>query len=88
VDNLQEVPFVYVGTTSLLGGNDSVCDRWMFGDLGLLNALSPGGYRKFHLLKDASETAHMVRVGKRSNCRNHQKGKAGTKISIMKNFWR
>ncbi len=46
------------GTTSLSGGNDPlVVIDGVFGDLGLLNALSPSDIESFTILKDASETA-------------------------------
>lgn len=46
------------GTTSLSGGNDPlVIIDGVFGDLGLLNALSPSDIESFTVLKDASETA-------------------------------
>ena len=46
------------GTTSLSGGNDPlVVIDGVFGDLGLLNALSPADIETFTILKDASETA-------------------------------
>lgn len=46
------------GTTSLSGGNDPlVVIDGVFGDLGLLNALSPSDIETFTILKDASETA-------------------------------
>ncbi|MGL5318898.1 MAG: SusC/RagA family TonB-linked outer membrane protein [Bacteroidales bacterium] len=46
------------GTTSLSGGNDPlVVIDGVFGDLGLLNALSPNDIESFTILKDASETA-------------------------------
>jgi TonB-linked SusC/RagA family outer membrane protein len=46
------------GTTSLSGGNDPlVIIDGVFGDLGLLNALSPADIESFTILKDASETA-------------------------------
>lgn len=46
------------GTTSLSGGNDPlVIIDGVFGDLGLLNALSPQDIETFTILKDASETA-------------------------------
>jgi TonB-linked SusC/RagA family outer membrane protein len=46
------------GTTSLSGGNDPlVVIDGAFGDLGLLNAISPSDIESFTILKDASETA-------------------------------
>ena len=46
------------GTTSLSGGNDPlVVIDGVFGDLSLLNALSPNDIESFTILKDASETA-------------------------------
>lgn len=46
------------GTTSLSGGNDPlVVIDGIFGDLKLLNALSPSDIETFSILKDASETA-------------------------------
>lgn len=46
------------GTTSLSGGNDPlVVIDGAFGDLALLNALSPSDIETFSILKDASETA-------------------------------
>ena len=46
------------GTTSLTGGNDPlVIIDGVFGDLGMLNALSPNDIETFTILKDASETA-------------------------------
>lgn len=46
------------GTTSLSGGNDPlVVIDGVFGDLALLNALSPSDIETFSILKDASETA-------------------------------
>lgn len=46
------------GTTSLSGGNDPlVIIDGVFGDLGLLNALSPQDIESVSILKDASETA-------------------------------
>ncbi|MDD4536902.1 MAG: carboxypeptidase-like regulatory domain-containing protein, partial [Petrimonas sp.] len=46
------------GTTSLSGGNDPlVVIDGVFGDLALLNALSPSDIESFTILKDASETA-------------------------------
>lgn len=46
------------GTTSLSGGNDPlVIIDGVFGDLGMLNAISPADIESFTVLKDASETA-------------------------------
>lgn len=46
------------GTTSLTGGNDPlVIIDGVFGDLGMLNAISPADIENFTVLKDASETA-------------------------------
>ena len=46
------------GTTSLTGGNDPlVIIDGVFGDLGMLNAISPSDIESFTVLKDASETA-------------------------------
>ncbi len=46
------------GTTSLTGGNDPlVIIDGVFGDLGMLNAISPSDIENFTILKDASETA-------------------------------
>ena len=46
------------GTTSLSGGNDPlVIIDGVFGDLGMLNAISPSDIESFTILKDASETA-------------------------------
>ena len=46
------------GTTSLSGGNDPlVVIDGAFGDLSLLNAISPSDIESFTILKDASETA-------------------------------
>ena len=46
------------GTTSLTGGNDPlVIIDGVFGDLGMLNAISPADIESFTVLKDASETA-------------------------------
>ena len=46
------------GTTSLTGGNDPlVIIDGVFGDLGMLNAISPADIETFTVLKDASETA-------------------------------
>jgi TonB-dependent SusC/RagA subfamily outer membrane receptor len=70
------------GTTSLSGGNDPlVVIDGMFGDLGLLNALSPGDIESFTILKDASETAQYGSRGASGVIVvTTQKGKAGTKI--------
>lgn len=46
------------GTTSLSGGNDPlVIIDGIFGDLNMLNAISPADIESFTVLKDASETA-------------------------------
>ena len=46
------------GTTSLTGGNDPlVIIDGVFGDLNMLNAISPADIDNFTILKDASETA-------------------------------
>lgn len=46
------------GTTSLSGGNDPlVIIDGIFGDLSMLNAISPADIESFTVLKDASETA-------------------------------
>lgn len=46
------------GTTSLTGGNDPlVIIDGIFGDLNMLNAISPADIESFTVLKDASETA-------------------------------
>ena len=46
------------GTTSLTGGNDPlVIIDGVFGDLAMLNAISPADIESFTVLKDASETA-------------------------------
>jgi len=46
------------GTTSLTGGNDPlVIIDGVFGDLNMLNAISPSDIDSFTVLKDASETA-------------------------------
>lgn len=46
------------GTTSLTGGNDPlVIIDGVFGDLNMLNAISPADIENFTILKDASETA-------------------------------
>jgi TonB-linked SusC/RagA family outer membrane protein len=46
------------GTTSLTGGNDPlVIIDGVFGDLNMLNAISPSDIESFTVLKDASETA-------------------------------
>lgn len=46
------------GTTSLSGGNDPlVIIDGVFGDLSMLNAISPADIESFTILKDASETA-------------------------------
>lgn len=46
------------GTTSLSGGNDPlVIIDGVFGDLSMLNAISPADIESFTVLKDASETA-------------------------------
>lgn len=46
------------GTTSLTGGNDPlVIIDGVFGDLNMLNAISPADIESVNILKDASETA-------------------------------
>lgn len=46
------------GTTSLTGGNDPlVIIDGVFGDMNMLNAVSPSDIESFTILKDASETA-------------------------------
>ena len=46
------------GTTSLSGGNDPlVIIDGVFGDLSMLNAISPSDIESLTILKDASETA-------------------------------
>lgn len=54
-----EAPAIRVrGTTSLTGGNDPlVIIDGVFGDLNMLNAISPADIENFTILKDASETA-------------------------------
>lgn len=70
------------GTTSLSGGNDPlVVIDGVFGDLGLLNALSPSDIESFTILKDASETAQYGSRGASGVIVvTTQKGKAGSKI--------
>ena len=69
------------GTTSLSGGNDPlVVIDGVFGDLGLLNALSPSDIESFTILKDASETAQYGSRGASGVIVvTTQKAKAGTK---------
>ncbi|WP_286847256.1 SusC/RagA family TonB-linked outer membrane protein [Proteiniphilum sp. UBA5463] len=69
------------GTTSLSGGNDPlVVIDGVFGDLGLLNALSPSDIESYTILKDASETAQYGSRGASGVIVvTTQKGKAGTK---------
>lgn len=69
------------GTTSLSGGNNPlVVIDGVFGDLGLLNALSPADIESFTILKDASETAQYGSRGASGVIVvTTQKGKAGTK---------
>lgn len=69
------------GTTSLSGGNDPlVVIDGVFGDLALLNALSPSDIESFTILKDASETAQYGSRGASGVIVvTTQKGKAGTK---------
>ncbi len=69
------------GTTSLTGGNDPlVVIDGVFGDLALLNALSPSDIESFTILKDASETAQYGSRGASGVIVvTTQKGKAGTK---------
>lgn len=68
------------GTTSLSGGNDPlVVIDGVFGDLGLLNALSPSDIETFTILKDASETAQYGSRGASGVIVvTTTKGKAGT----------
>lgn len=68
------------GTTSLSGGNDPlVVIDGVFGDLGLLNALSPSDIETFTILKDASETAQYGSRGASGVIVvTTAKGKAGT----------
>jgi TonB-linked SusC/RagA family outer membrane protein len=68
------------GTTSLSGGNDPlVVIDGVFGDLGLLNALSPSDIESFTILKDASETAQYGSRGASGVIVvTTQKAKAGT----------
>lgn len=68
------------GTTSLTGGNDPlVVIDGVFGDLSLLNALSPSDIESFTILKDASETAQYGSRGASGVIVvTTQKGKAGT----------
>ena len=70
------------GTTSLTGGNDPlVVIDGVFGDLGLLNAISPSDIESFTILKDASETAQYGSRGASGVIVvTTQKGKAGTKV--------
>lgn len=70
------------GTTSLTGGNDPlVVIDGVFGDLGLLNAISPSDIENFTILKDASETAQYGSRGASGVIVvTTQKGKAGTKV--------
>lgn len=69
------------GTTSLSGGNDPlVVIDGVFGDLALLNALSPSDIESFTILKDASETAQYGSRGASGVIVvTTEKGKAGTK---------
>lgn len=69
------------GTTSLSGGNDPlVVIDGVFGDLGLLNALSPSDIESFTILKDASETAQYGSRGASGVIVvSTQKAKSGTK---------
>lgn len=69
------------GTTSLSGGNDPlVVIDGVFGDLGLLNALSPSDIESFTILKDASETAQYGSRGASGVIVvTTQKAKSGTK---------
>lgn len=69
------------GTTSLTGGNDPlVVVDGIFGDLGLLNSLSPNDIESFTILKDASETAQYGSRGASGVIVvTTQKGKAGYK---------
>ena len=70
------------GTTSLTGGNDPlVVIDGVFGDLGLLNAISPSDIESFTILKDASETAQYGSRGASGVIVvTTQKGKAGTRV--------
>jgi TonB-linked SusC/RagA family outer membrane protein len=69
------------GTTSLSGGNDPlVVIDGVFGDLSLLNALSPSDIESFTILKDASETAQYGSRGASGVIVvTTQKAKSGTK---------
>ncbi|OJV83163.1 MAG: SusC/RagA family TonB-linked outer membrane protein [Bacteroidia bacterium 44-10] len=68
------------GTTSLSGGNDPlVVIDGVFGDLSLLNAISPSDIESFTILKDASETAQYGSRGASGVIVvTTQKGRAGT----------
>jgi len=68
------------GTTSLSGGNDPlVVIDGVFGDISLLNALSPSDIESFTILKDASETAQYGSRGASGVIVvTTQKGRAGT----------
>lgn len=68
------------GTTSLAGGNDPlVVIDGVFGDLSLLNAISPSDIESFTILKDASETAQYGSRGASGVIVvTTQKGRAGT----------
>ena len=69
------------GTTSLTGGNDPlVVIDGVFGDIALLNAISPSDIESFTILKDASETAQYGSRGASGVIVvTTQKGQAGTK---------
>lgn len=70
------------GTTSLTGGNDPlVIIDGVFGDLNMLNAISPSDIESFTVLKDASETAQYGSRGASGVIVvTTLKGKNGTKI--------
>ncbi len=70
------------GTTSLTGGNDPlVVIDGVFGDLGLLNAVSPSDIESFTILKDASETAQYGSRGASGVIVvTTQKGRAETRV--------
>lgn len=77
------------GTTSLSGGNDPlVIIDGVFGDLSMLNAISPSDIESFTILKDASETAQYGSRGASGVIVvSTAKGKFGTKsISYEGNF--
>ncbi len=70
------------GTTSLSGGNDPlVIVDGIYGDLSMLNALSPNDIANITILKDASETAQYGSRGAAGVIVvTTMKGKAGSKI--------